>query len=93
MQPNIERNPIELLASALREALRLREDHSPFTKLSEEELLGVKISDIGLNSIEKLNLMMALEDMMDRTLDETLFAQCATTEDLVEFIRRSLQES
>ena len=43
---------------------------------------GTTLEELGLSSLERVELMVALEETLDKNLDETAFAGAATVEDL-----------
>ena len=43
---------------------------------------GTKLEELGLSSIERIELLMALEQQMDRTVDELSYASASTVGDL-----------
>jgi acyl carrier protein len=61
------------------------------TPVSDIELLNTKIVDLKFDSLEKLEVIMKIEDAFEVMLDEGAVSKCNTVSDLVNLVRVALQ--
>lgn len=55
-------------------------------KLSPADLAARSIDDLGFDSMDKLELVMELEDQLDVLFDNSALLKCRTLQELVQFI-------
>jgi acyl carrier protein len=58
-----------------------------YRPLQPEQLLDVSLDDLGLDSVEKLDLVMDLEDRFDLVFTTSEVIKCRTVDEVVECIR------
>jgi acyl carrier protein len=61
--------------------------------LPDHALMTVPFADLNLDSLDKLEFVMKLEDEFGIMLDEGAIAECATLADLAALVRQSVQEA
>lgn len=57
--------------------------------VADDATMKLRLSDLGLDSIEKMDLVMQLEDAFGISLDEEDFLACDTVSELVRLIERT----
>ena len=55
-------------------------------ELSPAELAEKHINDLGFDSMDRLELVMELEDQLDMLFDNSGLLQCRTLQELIQFI-------
>ena len=56
---------------------------------TDDAAMNMRLSDLGLDSLEKMDMAMQLEDAFAVSLDEGEFMACDTVPDLVRLIERA----
>ena len=57
--------------------------------LNDEELLNLRLADLGFDSLENMELVMQIEDAFGVSLEEEDILRCSKVADLAELIKRS----
>lgn len=57
--------------------------------VTDDAAMNMRLSDLGLDSLEKMDMAMQLEDAFAVSLDEVEFLACDTVPDLVRLIEGS----
>jgi acyl carrier protein len=57
---------------------------------TDEELLSMNVADLGFDSLERMELVMELENTFGVSLDEEEFFECANLADVLKLIERSV---
>ena len=85
MNENIQ----QITISIFRDALQAQSD--AHILVSDIELLNKKIVDLNFDSLEKLEVVMKIEDAFEVMLSEQAVLKCDTASDLVNMVRVALQ--
>ncbi|MDQ6869125.1 MAG: acyl carrier protein [Pseudomonadota bacterium] len=83
-------NDLQINIGIFRDAIRQAQSDA-HTSVSDIELLNTKIVDLKFDSLEKLEVIMKIEDAFEVMLDEGAVSKCNAVSDLVNLVRVALQ--
>lgn len=63
---------------------------APSAGTDQEKFLALGVDELGLDSLDRLELVMAIEDHFEITLDEDMVLGCKTVGKLVWLVERTL---
>ena len=82
-------NRIEQAVLSAANLIRLRRQQ---VSIEERDLYNLTLDDLDFDSMDRLDLVMELEDSLDRLISGTKVAKIQTITDLIQFLQNSEHE-